>query len=354
MKYVSIDTETTGLNIETCDIIEFGAVVEDTKDIRPLDELPRFHTYILPPRKDSIFQGEPFALSMHSEIFKRIAERRKGYNYIEPHKLGYNFRNWLIDVNVISNSKTIDPITVAGKNFASFDLQFLKKLPDFKSLVRFHHRSLDPAILFWKPLEDSRVPNLEACLKRAGIQKPVLHTAIEDALLVIELFRKFFSFVQKEHSTPALTPERATELLSEHFATLTPEQFTQNLKQSGITKSWVQELPWSIVRRGSVDGGVFEIVSSQECEDTDMPWFFGNDAEAFFQKTIPTVVDYFETKEDAEAFLNQFASPISDMSLQKKAWPTTIEVPLRKWYDEIECDKRKRSTIHGLKNQRLE
>ena len=40
-------------------------------------------------------------------------------------------------------------ITPAGKNFASFDRQFLKRLPDFEKKVRLHHRTLDPAMLFW-------------------------------------------------------------------------------------------------------------------------------------------------------------------------------------------------------------
>ena len=44
MKYISIDVETTGLNPETCQILSFAAVVEDTKnrDV-PVEELPFFY-----------------------------------------------------------------------------------------------------------------------------------------------------------------------------------------------------------------------------------------------------------------------------------------------------------------------
>ena len=42
MRIVSIDTETTGLDYDTCQILQVGAVIEDTINVRPLDELPRF------------------------------------------------------------------------------------------------------------------------------------------------------------------------------------------------------------------------------------------------------------------------------------------------------------------------
>ena len=41
-------------------------------------------------------------------------------------------------------------LTPAGKNFASFDRQFLKRLPRFEQVVKLHHRTLDPAVLFWQ------------------------------------------------------------------------------------------------------------------------------------------------------------------------------------------------------------
>ena len=70
MIYCSIDIETTGLDIEHCDIIEFAAVIDDLTDRKPLEELPRFHAYIA---KRSL-KGEPYALSMHQNIFRKIAE----------------------------------------------------------------------------------------------------------------------------------------------------------------------------------------------------------------------------------------------------------------------------------------
>ena len=70
MKYVSIDIETTGLNPDKCQIIEFAAVVDDLQDQQPIEKLPKFQTYI---RHES-YTGEPYALAMHSNIFKKLAK----------------------------------------------------------------------------------------------------------------------------------------------------------------------------------------------------------------------------------------------------------------------------------------
>ena len=46
MRYISIDIETTGLDAETNQILSIGAVVEDTNNLVPFDELPKFHAVI--------------------------------------------------------------------------------------------------------------------------------------------------------------------------------------------------------------------------------------------------------------------------------------------------------------------
>ena len=43
MKYISIDIETTGLDPENCQILSIGAVIEDTLNQLPFEELPTFH-----------------------------------------------------------------------------------------------------------------------------------------------------------------------------------------------------------------------------------------------------------------------------------------------------------------------
>lgn len=185
MKYLSIDIETTGLNPETCNIIEFGAVLDDTSwwGDCPVSDLPFFHAYVLPT--DGIYKGEVYALAMNSEIFKRIAEGRQADLFLYEQDLGKQFQNWL-------NEKQVPEKTaVAGKNFASFDQRFLERLPKWN--VKFSHRSLDPAMLYFNPLEDSAPPSMKVCMQRAGMAGEVAHTAVADAQVVIELIRKAYN-----------------------------------------------------------------------------------------------------------------------------------------------------------------
>jgi hypothetical protein len=80
-------------------------------------------------------------------------------------------------------------VQAAGKNFASFDARFLALLPGFADLIKFRHRVIDPAILFWRPLEDERLPDSKACSERAGDDGNVAHTAVQDALAVVRQVR---------------------------------------------------------------------------------------------------------------------------------------------------------------------
>jgi oligoribonuclease (3'-5' exoribonuclease) len=181
MKYASIDIETTGVNEDTCNVIEIGIVVDDLKDPKPLDELPTEHCYVLPP--DEGYSGEPYALSMHSDIFYRIANLVDDYNYLEPREVGPYLYKFL-DKHFPNQD-----VVAAGKNFGSFDLQFLKKLPNFSNHVNFHHRTLDPSGYYVDLIEDSVPPNLKKCLERAKIEGEIAHTALEDALDVVRLIR---------------------------------------------------------------------------------------------------------------------------------------------------------------------
>lgn len=176
MFYTSIDLETTGLNPKTADIVEFAAVLGNSKNpAMKVEDLPSFHAYVV----HDTYQGQPTALGMHGEIFKRIAEERKPYNYFRQGQLLIAFKAFL-ELNVPNfNGK----ITAAGKNFASFDLQFLKKygMDHF-----FGHRVLDPGSLFFDPEIDEKIPDLKTCLERSGYTHTVSHTALEDAQDVVK------------------------------------------------------------------------------------------------------------------------------------------------------------------------
>ena len=186
LKICSIDIESTGLNEDTCDILEFGAVLDDLSVQKPIEELPFFHCYVLPPNGKN-YTVEPYAASMHPVIFRRIAERESPYTYVNPMKMGYGFKMWLVNNGYpVENDKVY--INAAGKNFASFDLQFLKRKTDLLKHVRIRHKILDPSNLLFNDL-DEVLPGTEECLRRCGESVNVQHTAIEDAKDVIRMIR---------------------------------------------------------------------------------------------------------------------------------------------------------------------
>jgi len=189
MKYISIDLETTGLDPENNNIIEFGAVLDDLSELKPIEELPRFHAYICMEE----YKGQPYALSMHSEIFRRIAKKEEGYNYLYPNTLGKAFLTFLLTQGYeaeIKKGKSIPRtvINVAGKNFGTFDLPFLNNQTNFSSSVKIRSRILDPGILCLEK-GDEVIPGLKECLKRVGVEKEVAHNTIDDALDVIMVIR---------------------------------------------------------------------------------------------------------------------------------------------------------------------
>jgi DNA polymerase III epsilon subunit-like protein len=186
--YVSIDIETTGLDSQNCDIIEFGAVLDDLSDQRPIHTLPVFHCYFVKEE----YRGEPFALSMHPTIFRRIAERgeeenRNKYHYFSAEKFGNSFKSFLVKNGYQTEHDKVT-INAAGKNFGSFDLQFLKHKTDLLKHVNIRSRIVDPGILFLDG-DDDAIPGLNKCKERAKITGTVTHCAVDDAIDVVKVLR---------------------------------------------------------------------------------------------------------------------------------------------------------------------
>jgi len=189
MIYVSIDIETTGLNSQIHDIVEFGAVIDNLADPQPIDKLPTFHAFF---KKDNYF-GNAYCMSLHKRVWDAILAKEG--NIIEIEDLMYGFSNFLSKNGVPYNEeKQRYDVNVAGKNFAAFDWQFLKaKIPAEKwGEVYFRHRCIDPAILYFDPKVDTALPGQELCLERAGMKEEVTHDAVGDALQVVKLIRKHF------------------------------------------------------------------------------------------------------------------------------------------------------------------
>ncbi|MHA2136083.1 MAG: exonuclease domain-containing protein [Candidatus Thorarchaeota archaeon] len=181
--FVSIDIETTGLDPSKCDIVEIGAVIDDW--LTPLDDPPTFHTYV----KQDMYRGEPYALSMHPKIFRRIATEEEGWAYMYPGEAVEQLGLWMTANGAYDTTHGKHRAVVAGKNFANFDDKFLRQLPKFDERVRYLHRVLDPAMLYWNPVTDEKPPNTKTCMERAGLTGEVAHTALEDAFVVTKLIQ---------------------------------------------------------------------------------------------------------------------------------------------------------------------
>ena len=183
MKFISIDIETTGLCEKSCQVIEVAAVIDDA--LEPMGCPPEFHCYVTHP----IIQGDPYALSMHAEIFKRMATREYGHRYEKPQDVGPLFGHWL---GLNSHLCEGDKWTVTGKNYAGFDDRFLRCLPYWNCNGLLRHRVLDPGSLYFDPRIDTMLPGTKECMKRAGLEGEVAHTALEDAKVVAKLIQHYY------------------------------------------------------------------------------------------------------------------------------------------------------------------
>lgn len=210
MKYVSIDIETTGINREKCQVLSIGAVIEDTNNPLPIEDLPKFHAAII--GREGLY-GEPFALNMNKDLIETIVQYQTasdqdekndivnmtGMQFYKEEDIVIAFYNWLAQNGMVegiteyvssrTNSAKKVYLNVAGKNFATFDRVFLEQLPRWKQLIDCRNRILDPAILFVDWTEDEALPGLGLCKERAGYENHISHNALEDAIDVVEILR---------------------------------------------------------------------------------------------------------------------------------------------------------------------
>ena len=191
MKYVSIDLETTGLDTSRCDILQFGAVIEDTENQLPIDELPTLNLLVGPPHSVGHYRAELGALVMNAKLIERI-KNEGGIDPIEIEPRFVQFVEEHLDKDYYISLGPPPLVNLAGKNFNTFDRHFLNEL--HWDWSQYHRRVLDPAMLWWRPEEDESLPGMELCMERAGIKASdfgdgELHDAVTDAKIVIALVR---------------------------------------------------------------------------------------------------------------------------------------------------------------------
>lgn len=212
--YASVDLETTGIDAEECQILQFGMLLDDLKN--HVNMLPRLEVLVL-DRKHT-YGGDAFALHLNSTLFEQIAdieaciaEKR------QPPDIHFCYRDELPRIVaqflMMYGWNGHDKITFAGKNFAGFDKPFLENIDFFKT-IPMSHRTLDVGSMYWEPSDGRKVPDTKECLKRAGLPPFVAHTALDDAMNVVHLIRHKHGIGGRIINVTAETPVCATQATS--------------------------------------------------------------------------------------------------------------------------------------------
>lgn len=195
MKYVSIDIESSGLDIDRCSILEIGLVLDDLEDIKPISELKIARILVL----SDGFYCEPRAAVMNADLIKEIADYdySKGMNdqfvgdnvmqcVCRSHKIPGTLARVMewFGFEKDSGRYTILP---AGKNFDKYDRQMLNRVDWTKTIDP--SPAIDPGSMFWRP-GDKKLPSLDECMKRSEYDGTShLHSAVHDALDVVRCIR---------------------------------------------------------------------------------------------------------------------------------------------------------------------
>ncbi|TGD78429.1 3'-5' exonuclease [Hymenobacter wooponensis] len=189
MRYISLDLETTGGKPQRHQILELAAVVEDTKHLRPLAELPAFRRVV----RHAEYVGTAGALALNAGLLQELARKEPNPELCTPDELLSQLREFLLGQNFKPDKQDCVAVVMAGKNIASFDLGFLRELPGYGSLVRAEPAMLDPAAFYLNWRKDTRLPTMQTCKARAHFEDDtVAHQALADALDVIQLLRPFY------------------------------------------------------------------------------------------------------------------------------------------------------------------
>lgn len=212
MRFVSVDIETTGLDVTAKDsmILSVGMIVDDLENPLPYEELPKIHVML--NHRSTVLRGDIQALTMNAALLSRIqrlgalrfnggitsgevegvsllveADCAHGEYLLFLMEAGFQIQNFM------RKNFPYQRVVVAGKNVGSFDLPFMAATwADHMTTLIPQHAVMDPAILYMLP-SDQKVPNLALCKERAGFtDTEVAHDALADAWDVCRLLRHKF------------------------------------------------------------------------------------------------------------------------------------------------------------------
>lgn len=177
MKVISLDLETSGLDKKKHTILEGSAVAFDFAKPQKLSECPKINKMI----KVCHPKFESGALELHERtgFLKMWLEEKSKIEICD-------FANILSKFSL--SFFGLEKIIFAGKNVAAFDLPFLKFHAGEYLSFQYHHRSVDPTMLYCDPIRDTVPPSLAECKRRAGLpDTTVAHFSLSDAYDILKV-----------------------------------------------------------------------------------------------------------------------------------------------------------------------
>jgi len=173
--YIALDIETTGLDPETCQILEIGAVYNDMS--RPVAKCQTFERLI----DHKTITGSPYALRMNANLISRIADG-------EGVDLDGAVADLMCWITYLANRDKFDTVHLVGKNVGSFDVPFLKRVPSWQAFL-FHYRCLEVGSMYATPDGISGQAELIANIERMYEIPGREHEALHDAMVSLALVR---------------------------------------------------------------------------------------------------------------------------------------------------------------------
>lgn len=212
-KYLVLDIETTDslqkVGNPTGKILQISAIIDDYQTKLPFEQLPKLDIIVKYNWPATPMTISPEAILMNQRIFNLHKEENKlarslNFNRNDPKYIEFAQQHGFMVKDKICYENNVVQILedfllenglkygiiVAGKNFGSFDLQYLRTLPNWeKAKFSFTARQIDPAILYFNPKIDKTLPDLKTCKERAGISGEVSHNALEDCWDTVRIIR---------------------------------------------------------------------------------------------------------------------------------------------------------------------
>ena len=169
--YISIDVETTGIDVNRVHVLQLAGIYDDGSHIESLS------TFDVVIRWPVIYHGEEFALNLNKGLLERAYKKDRVVSIEEARE---SFGKWLASVQPRGR------FTPAGKNLQGFDMPILGNPVNDFNLRRFNRRSLDPGSMFAEDFD--HVPTLDEINKVTGRQA-VSHDALDDCMDVVYAIR---------------------------------------------------------------------------------------------------------------------------------------------------------------------